>query len=354
MKTKTRRRLWLAHRMIGLFSAAIFLVVALTGYLLLFQRELNLIGAERLDGPATDIAGIDKAVETLARDWDGYTPTTLLAPIRKDLAWIVFGAPMENSGATRLASIDPASGEVMGEGRFADTTVAQLWIMHNELYMGRFGRYVVLVTGALLVPLSLIGFAISSQRWRTLRSNPFKAKNRLRAFHRWAGLIALPLLLLWALTGVLLMVSALNDPAHSITDAMPARPVPVKASLPAVLATLDTAGEVFAVTLPTHHDPAISVLTVDRAAMPWAKFTLYQFDANTGAQTARMAMAEAPLWPWTLEASRALHMGLFERPAVHAAYLVAGLLPILMVFTGPAIWFRARRSKGPAARQRQA
>jgi uncharacterized iron-regulated membrane protein len=337
--------IWTTHRWLGLACALLFLATALTGILLMFQRELGLTGAARLPFAATSLAGLDAALaETSARHPD-YVPVFLSAAPDRSHAWQLVSNPKSgNADLSQISSIDPSSGRVLSriEVRHAAATV--LFKIHSELLGGTIGHLVVLAMSVGVLALSVSGFLISQRRWRTITSNPWQAPDRWRAVHRWGGLVGALLLLMWGTTGFLMLGRIVLQDWEPAGLPMPVESLSVQLPLQDILqqASARSAGEIFGIGLPTSASPWVEVTLLRRNAGPWAKFQRLRFDRLTGSLIVPPRPQPQSFADAVFAVADSIHKGQSDPPLIHFLYLIAVGFPVLIAVSGPGTWLRRR------------
>lgn len=189
-----RARLWKLHHWLGLLLALPLGLVVLSGALLVFAPE-----TERVLHPERRLADPAAPGLPLGRLLEGRPGP----PVRIRLPQGP-GDPLEvwtGPGPSRVL-IDPASGRILG--REAPQRGFRSWLLdlHAHLLLGPAGQPVLVAGGLGLLALAASGLPILGQgRWR--RPAPWTASR----VHRLLGLLALPGLLLLALTGTALVLT---------------------------------------------------------------------------------------------------------------------------------------------------
>ena len=355
-----RALFWRLHRWVGLACAAVFLVVALTGTALMIEPQINLKGAVRLDDPATSLAGVETALRRLAVDYPHHQQGLILPGSTPQRSWQVGLRPASGEGPALSAEFDPGSGRVLRVDTAETSLRDRLLKLHNSLFLGVTGKLVVLAMALGVVCLTITGAAMMRRRWKVLTSSPLAAPLRARSLHHWAGLVGGLFVVIWASTGFMLLVyKSLPEfglgrppaarggaPAKARPEAAPeaapegralqasASSVSLPQMVEAALA-LHPGGEVQAL---GRSPRGAMVIVLKRDAAPWDKSTTVAFDAGGTPMPAR----EPPGFMKMMIAAKALHTGLWERPWLHAVYVLFSLTPIALIVTGPWLWLRRR------------
>lgn len=249
------RRHWLAvHRWLGLGLGALYVLLGLTGSLLVFYTEIDAHIDPRLAGASTAPAiaawqpildAIQRAHPHRDRGWRIELP-----PGERGIVTARYLRPAETSGAffaPLLVSVDPQTGAVLASrfwGRFAATWVFDL---HYTLLAGEAGRIVVGVIGLLLALSLAAGLLLWWPRrghWRAALRLRLEGSGARRHYdlHKIFGVGGFVVLVLLAVTGAALALPAYVEPViHAISPplAMPAPTAPREAGVP--LLSLDAA-----------------------------------------------------------------------------------------------------------------
>ncbi|MEN5146948.1 PepSY-associated TM helix domain-containing protein [Brevundimonas diminuta] len=364
---KWRPLFWRVHRWVGLACAAVFLVVALSGTALLIEPQVNLKGAVRLDDPVTSLAGVETALADLARDYPDHQPGLILPGSTMRRSWQVGLRPASGEGPVLSAEFDPVSGRVLRVD-MAETSLRDgLLKLHNSLFLGVTGKLVVLAMALGVVCLTITGATMMRRRWKILTSSPLAPPLRARSLHHWTGLVGGLFIVMWASTGFMLLVykslpefsvgrppaaraakARSRPPSEASSELQAAQPtappVPLSQMVEAAL-TLHPGGEVQAL---SRSPRGAMVIVLNRGAAPWRKSTTVAFDAAGAPLPGR----EPPGFMKVMIAAKALHTGLWERPWLHAVYVLFSLTPNALVVTGPWLWLRRRRPARPPIRSK--
>lgn len=340
---------WL-HLWLGLTIGTLFALVGLSGSVLVFHPELVQWQHPQLAVQAPVADG-----RVLASVLDAWTPRGLSAidfPRDAMPAWQAYF----DDGSRRYFATD--DGALLLTRTTGDDLLLWLHEFHVELLGGEAGHQVLGAVGWISLGLLLTGLYLWWPRHGSLASHlrPYRGPpiRRWLSWHRSAGVLLLPLLLLVTLTGVGMvyhdgarsLLTGLfgggSPPAAPTLAASGARPdwpkvldtardaLPgarlVRTSLPA--AGSDVVG--FRVRLPTEwHPNGRSLVFVDAAG----RRVLMAHDATDQAAGARLDEAVYPL-----------HIGAVGGRPYRWAVTLAGLVPAFLLVTGFLFW-RRRRGK---------
>lgn len=364
------RRGWVRlHRALGLGLGAAFVLLGLSGSLVVFYVEIDRViePALRLPGP-----------EPVVTSWQAVLGALQQAHPQRDRGWRIelppegrgivtarYLAPAETRGAffaPLLVSVDPATGRVLASRFWGDFAATWLFDLHYTLLLGEGGRVAVGALG-LLMTLSLVaGLLLWWPRrghWRdALRLKlAGSAPRRHYDLHKLAGLVGVPLLGVLALTGVALAWPQWVEPAVLAASPSLAMPQPQAQRLPGVpLLSLDDvlarARGHFPEGVPRWVDTpaADGAMFRVRLALPGAPSQRFPrsylwLHAQTGeVLSTRDARGQSP-GDAALAWLHPLHNGEAFGLAGRVIACMAGLLPMLLAVTGWQRWRDRRRAR---------
>jgi uncharacterized iron-regulated membrane protein len=209
------RRLWLeVHLYLGLVAGVVFMVLGLTGSVLVFSgsidRALNPELATRFDGEAAPAVLPDEVLEVLDRAL-GQRPYMLEAPTHPGDHYLAFLPPAHGSSASRAVLVDAESAEIVADRSWGDFFVSFCRELHTELFMGEVGNWIVATLGVLGLVSILTGLYLWWPRkgtWR--RALTFHWHRYPAAFnfelHRISGFYLMIVLFVVTASGVYLVM----------------------------------------------------------------------------------------------------------------------------------------------------
>lgn len=350
------RRHWLlVHRWTALALGLHWLLLALTGLLLVFHREIETIwiGA----GPA--IAGpvrVGPAIAAAEAALPGRTTHVVIedAPIR---ALRVF---IEAAGAPYVVTVDAASARILSaapvDGGTSPTGIIRfVYRLHQQLLLGRNGEILVGASGLFLLATALIGLRLGWPKrgqwkralWPRIAGKPWQ---KLYALHRSVGLIVAGILVVSALSGAGMVWSTSIRGWLGLAGLTEPTPSPLKAGGPIRLApdaAVEAAMRVY---------PNASFVRLDLPAAGSADFvvqmrqpgelraifgtTSVSVDGRDGRVLWQRDPRRALPGDVALDALFALHNGEWLGIPGRMLVAVAGLLLLLSVGFGFALWLR--------------
>lgn len=364
------RRAWLrAHRWLGLTAGLVFVLLGLTGSLLVFYPRLD-----ALADPAHVVASGGRrvslgAIVAAARAAHRGTaePTWILAPDVARGAYVVrFDEPRGARGKVDAvwAAVDPATGRAMGERVWGDYAASWLYELHHSLHLGDAGETAVGVVG-LLVLVSLGSGAYLW--WPAVRANARRAltvhrraggARRTRDLHNAGGVYAGVVLLAVALSGAYLVFAGYVDPLvrrvarvtpypAGLTSALRpgARPVSPDQAVAAGARAM-SGGELRYLALPAGPTGVYWVITRPEGEAGRKRAQSHAWvDQYSGQVLAVRDWRRATAADRVLASMLPVHNGEVLGLAGRLAVAASGVAPLLLYVTGVRMWWRKRRGR---------
>jgi uncharacterized iron-regulated membrane protein len=354
------KRAWIGvHRYLSLVAAIFWLIQALTGVAIAFRWELDdaLVAGGTV---ATQPARLGARVEAIERDRGSVSSlwASSSAASRFDIYYT------DASGADRVMRVDGA-GRILRDGRDGALVVNggifnSLTRVHQSLFAGSIGEWIVALSGILLLTNLVLGLRLawpSAGAWRRALFQPLSGRGsaRVHGFHRMTGLWgAIPALVL-VLAGVLL---AFSDGLRDLVSAeVPAPTTRAERSDRVPLAGL-APGAALEVALARYPGSALSALTMPVDGQPWFQIRLRApnevprnwgtttlfVDAATGEVLGDHDARQAPAGRAFVDSLYPIHSGQWAGISGRTVVLILGMWLATMVVLGLTLWF-ARRSK---------
>jgi uncharacterized iron-regulated membrane protein len=206
------QRLWLrrlnfqVHLWVGIVLALYFIVIGITGSILVFREELEtLAGLKpwhhlRVQQPVADIVTV---IENVRAAYPRARVLSVLAPTQADPT---FMAVVQRRGEMKVAA-DPATGAVLGTLPRNSSWVGVIQRLHVNLLLGLVGRKLNGVAAAFLLLLNLTGLVIwwpGIKLWTRALKVDFRRRWRRVNWdlHNAVGFWTLAIVTLWAVSGV--------------------------------------------------------------------------------------------------------------------------------------------------------
>ncbi len=222
----TKKLIYKIHKWTGVTFGFILFLLAISGVVITFQHELM----PRLYPSYFHVEAGEAhlPLETIARKTQDYlgpekNMTNLYAAEDKDEAHMILYKDPTRS-PPMLVTVNPYTGDVVGEMSLAKNVFAVMLFMHANLFLGKTGKYLVGISGFILLLFVLSGIYIwyppNSLKQKIKRIFQFKT-NVPQKLHHFMGLIfALPIAIS-AITGFLIIFDfgyylgrPLNNDAH--------------------------------------------------------------------------------------------------------------------------------------------
>ncbi|HVW70819.1 MAG TPA: PepSY-associated TM helix domain-containing protein [Steroidobacteraceae bacterium] len=213
------------HRLLGLFAAVFWMVQALTGVALTFRQEIDNASVR---GPSVPLqtAGLGERIQAIEQG-GGKVSSLWVTNFAADRFEIFYTG---TAGTDRAMRVD-AAGRALRDGPEHGTLangglIRMLTPLHTSLLAGPAGKWIIVVSGLLLITNVVLGLKLAWPRagqWKqvlTLRPTR-NAVARFYGLHRTLGLwIAIPLLIV-AAAGVLLQFDDDIEDAFGLAHPLP-------------------------------------------------------------------------------------------------------------------------------------
>lgn len=229
------------HRWLGLAVGGLFVVFGLSGSLLVFYEAIDAALHPEIrvaaDGPAPgwDSPVWDRALRTVRERWPERDGAWRFEVTGQAGAIPARYQPPDagHHGRRIMVWLSPDGTRVLREAEWGGYAMTWLYDLHMRLLLHEGGHALVGWTGVAVTLLLLAGLAAWWPRGSWQRALHFKRgavpTRRLRDVHKLAGLVALPLLLMLAVTGAMLALPVQSDALLARTLGAPARAPAVQA-----------------------------------------------------------------------------------------------------------------------------
>ncbi len=394
LRTRTHRRpvrrfMIVTHRWTSLLLGLVLLLITTSGALLLYRPELahvlNAAAYSPSGGPAT--VSFSRAFETVKEAHPDFAPTGVVAEsgILK----------VHNADYEDFWTVDPSTGAILGHVEKTPTAIAWLDNLHECFlscegmpgfvsalnaevpgtgWLGfdgsavTYGSLVLGIFGLLLLYLSLTGLWLwfpRPRRWRSSMTVRWKRGRFARDtdLHKVAGMVAIPLLLVWAITGAGFELEPVQKAWYALTPGspVPERPDPVSVESKQPDIGIDAAvaaaqrvspgDPVVSVDLPAADDPTgVYYIWLSAGFDPYGRM---EYPGDRGVVVERHTAAATVVYGSSGESTAQVIWDSFNFP-VHTGYIVNGwwrliwlafaLSPLLLAITGLSTWLIRHRT----------
>lgn len=336
------------HRRLGITLALFWLVQAASGVLLVFRWELD---AAILSAPEVgiDMDAVGARIESLDRS--GAKVASVWSAPAAAGAFDVYYA--DASGTARVMRVD-GSGRVLrdrsarllaADGAIFDSLAS----LHEFLFAGVLGRWLIAISGALLLTTLILGIRQvwpQLRGWRrtllTLPQGP--ARLRVRAWHRFVGIWGVLPAVLVVVAGLLLASGNLfgpASPAPAPAEAASAAPIigPAKAIRTALAAHPGSTVSVLQLPADERGWYSVRLHTPDEMRRNWGT-TKVLITARGGAVIVDQPAASLGTARGLFDAAYPIHTGQIFGWVSRVAVLFVGVWLIMLVLLGVQSWWR--------------
>ncbi|MFH5804455.1 PepSY-associated TM helix domain-containing protein [Alienimonas sp. DA493] len=367
------RQLWLAaHRWLGLSVGLLFVLLGLTGSLLVFDHAID----EWLnpDLLLSQAEGADRSIEEVVAAAEDAHPGNapagaVTAPRIETGVWTVwFVGGDEKEPEFTAVHVDRRSGEVTGQRVWGEYLMTWVYRLHFQLFAGEFGGALVGVAGVFVIASLLSGIYLWWPLWKNGWRAAFAVRRGRRLIydlHKSVGIFSAALLLAITFTGVYLEFPNVFHGAASWISKTTESPSDLRSAAPRAGASIspDEALEIAARRFPNArfdhlHPPEgdagvyeVAFRQPDEVQRSFGRTQVY-VDRYTGEVVAVRApedfTAADAFFAWQFPLHNGEAFGLVGRWVV----FFVGLTPAGLYVTGFLLWRRKRLSKRRRRRRR--
>jgi uncharacterized iron-regulated membrane protein len=370
MQARWRRRWLTVHRWIGLTVGLLFVLLGLTGSLLVFDHAIDewlnpSLLLTKGSGERLPISEVTREAETAylaAHPGRPATAAAVSSPRTDDGVWTAwFMSGTETTPAWTMVYVDPYSGDVTGQRVWGTDLMGTVYRLHYTLLGGEFGAIIVGVAGIVL----MISIASGVWLWWPLWKNGWRAAFAVRRgrrfnydLHKTLGIGGAPILLVVAFTGVYMNLPSLINPlidlvskrtehAEGITSNAAAATAPIAAERAIAIARDAFPDATFDHFHPPQAKDGTYEIGLRQPGEPQTSFGATQviIDQYTGrvlaVRDSRQLTAGDDFVAWQFPLHNGEAFGLAGRLVVFAS----GIAPAVLYVTGVMLWWRRRRPR---------
>lgn len=367
-------RVWILrlHRWLTFVLGALFLILSVTGTILVFGDELDRLWSPRLFAATSGDIGPDSAMRVIQQVEPGGRVDWLWFPRPERPVYIgQFGDAREGRV---YVHVDPGTGRVLGTR--GEPVINQIRALHVQFWGDLRGARAVGFVGVALLVMMASGLYLW---WPGLRKLALGFRLRKRGgavlinydLHNLMGVFTLPLLTLITLTGVGIVFAETTrtvlhafwldrPPPISRIERLRIEPQPGREMLPLgelVRRAQDTIPgyDLMAAVFPRAEDQGLQI----RLSQPGIRFrdglARVLLDPYTGEVMGTLDLRTlTPTDAFKRKWFISLHVGSFGGVAVRTIYAIVGLIPVALAGTGLAVWWLRRKGRLAVAERRAA
>jgi len=343
-------RLWQIHSWLGLIAGIGLLIIGLTGSLLLFRSDLELLthpSRVRVTNPQQARLPLDTLLANARHTLPDYEITGWVFPPDPRLPDYVY-VTRHGESESLLVFVDPRSGDVRAEPIRQQTTfVSRLVTLHYEFLAGPLGQLLAGLLAVLLCLLGLTGVWLYRDFWRNLFRLQWRVSGQIffSNLHKTVGISSVAFHLLLGFTGAYWNLPQALASFHSHRMESPKVTQHFYA---------DTLSMDHLLAQATEQLPGIHVSSIFFPASPGGTITLYggltghplhsdyschvMFDAQTGTCKSVHDIRQSGRWAQVTDMFYPLHFGTFGGWPVKILWCLGGLSPGVLAVTGFILW----------------
>lgn len=360
--------LFKAHSWLALFCFIPLLVICITGSILVFKHEIDrLLMADkvRVDYSGEQRMPLDSLLGMVNQahpDYEAVGWVLYLDPGRADVMYLMEKGTSDWS----YISLNQYTGELLAEPRPHDHYFTD-WLLelHFNLLLHDTGMLISSIFGLALMLLGVTGLILHRKFWKNFFT--LRWKSRLVVYfsdlHKMVGVIASPILVILAFTGVWWNIAELLHEMEHHEDGhghhiMQDRLYSDRISLDAMLEESADRIKGFQTTyISLPYEPDLDVYfwgDVPSSNFLYSEYaSVLGFDKETGENLSTLDVREAGLGWQIVDTYRRLHFGDFAGLPSRILWAIVGLAPLLLAITGITLWWkrRAQRKRSRAKRR---
>ncbi|MFT3868035.1 MAG: PepSY-associated TM helix domain-containing protein [Nibricoccus sp.] len=348
-----RKRLWQIHSWLGLITGLGLLVIGLTGSLLVFHEELEMLvnpGLVRVEPTATGRLPLDTLLAEAQRQLPDHEITGWLpqydAPRLADVLYVI----RHGENEWLVATLDPYTGRLLASPRLGTQTLTG-WLLdlHYEFFAGNTGLFIAGLFAVALCLLGISGVWIYREFWKNFLTLRWRRGARLlfSDLHKFVGISSAAFNLLLGFTGAYWNLTHVighwingDPPQPRIESRLYAGSLSLD-SLARDAATRFPGFRANFISLPS--DPAAPSLTFWGTNEPRGPLTspygsMVVYDPQTNAHKATIDLRAAGLWRRIVDTFAPLHYGTFGGLPIKILWCLGGLAPGILAVSGFVIW----------------
>lgn len=358
-----KKKLFKWHSYAGLIAFLPILLLCLSGSFIVFKYEIDSLIRD-------DVVGV-----SVTENQQRLSQDVLLNMVgerfhdHEVVGWVLFQNP-ERSDVVYIMPrgtsdwyhiyVNGYTGDILSQpAQSTDNLTDWMVEFHASFLLHETGLFVATIFSLVLVFLGVSGLILHKRFWKNLFKLRTSAKRILyySDLHKLFGAWFSPILLVLGFTGAYWNVAhLLHELEHHMEDdhfVMSERMYGRNLSLDQLLSEASNHVEGFKTTyISLPHEPGDELSLY--GDVPGDSFLTSQYanvvtyDRMTGEYLSSYDIRNAPLWHVIVDSFRKLHFGTFAGTTSRVIWLLAGLAPLILTFSGLYIWWKRR-----AIRQRK-
>ncbi len=350
------------HKWLGRILGVIFVVISLSGTLLLFRKDVDryvnkTIYHRESHKVKLSVDSVYRIVQEKYPDLkkivlhdfpeNRYEPYEfMLYRFQNDL--------FDNSLA--YVFIDQYTGQVIRDGNYEESVgmfFRWLYSLHYNLLSGRLGEMIVVIVGVLMMISIISGVIVYKKHfWKTLTFQITfkKRKNKASLWHRVLGVWSIVLNSILIISGIWINWPSLTA-SHTSHHQRDYRTGSIGANLDSILKYTKASYPSFAVIaidIPQLNNMPIVVkghISTNKFPLYAGKSSFILFDTKTGAPIEFKNIEESSFDKRMSWINYQLHIGAWGGYLVRFFYLFIGMFPVVLGFTGLYIWYKKKEKR---------
>lgn len=358
------------HRYIGYIAGLVLVFIALTGSLLVFKNEIDRFFEPQLLQvvPGEKRVPLQSVVDKVRFNYPELSITSVDMPLPGEGVYKIWSE--SKSKQTVFLYVNPYNGDILGS-RLQEKTLMDILVnLHINLLMGETGAVVVGIYGLLLLILCVTGLFLWPG-WKKFASGfkiRWKAPGKLINYdvHKVVGILSVAFLLLIVSTGVAMSFFTQFEKALYSLTATPMPTIPSKSqpaagrktvAIDLILSKAEQAlpgTQTIWIDLPPDSQGLFRVgkrFSQDTSLSSASSDSQIFVDQYSGKVVRVNTVQNAPLATQIIYSLYSLHIGSYGGLGMRIVYVLIGLAPVGLLFTGLVLW---RQRQWAIARRQEA
>lgn len=359
-----RKQLFKWHSTLAIVFMLPVLIICITGSILVFKVEIDSLLRPHhmvVDAPAQARQNLDSLMQTITDTYPDYALAgweLFDDQARSDTAYVI----KLNTTDWYKIYIDQYTGQVLSAPATMEHYITD-WLLelHYTFLLHFNGTIIGLIIGLLMLFLGVSGIILYRGFWRKLFTLRWHAALRtlLSDMHKFVGILASPIFLVIAFTGVYWNTSILiheilehsDGTEHvNMTQALHSPDIRFEDLHFDTTKAIDSFNATY-LAIPNEPDMQIyffgEVQTNNPVISQYASMITY--DRHTGERLGAMDIRQASIWNKIDDSTRKLHFGYFAGIWSKIVWCIIGLAPVILAITG-VVMFGLRRKPNASRR----
>lgn len=354
-----RKNLFKWHSKLALLAMIPLLAICITGSILVFKPEIDrFLMPEKAElfgvsGQRKDLDALYQIVQNRFEQYHIGTWEVFDDHLHADRVYLIKKGTEEWS----MIFLDPYGGYVLSQPVALNHYITD-WLveLHYTLLLGVWGTVAGLIFALILLFLGISGIILHRKFWRKLFSLRWDKSMAATCsdLHKLVGIWASPVIIILAFTGGYWNAAeVLEESSHDHSQVSSPEPIAKDISLAALRQDAQRRIEGMALTyVVMPYEPGKHITFYGKVASGNPLNSDYasgvSYSPKTGEQVMQWDVRQSGFLAEFIDSFRTLHFGTFGGLTSRIIWAVAGMLPLILSFTGVYLWYRRKHKRKEA------